>query len=113
MRYSGNIMRGKARGAVGLFSTGFLGAASAQSSYSGVVKASTVRKISATTCRVPTQPGISSLLVVLLDRSGSLTSTDPDEYSASMTKALADLWPGSMAVIPFTGDVFPLPQLPK
>lgn len=47
-----------------------------------------------------------SLLVVLLDRSGSLIigpkATDPDGYSASITKALADLWPGSMAVIPFS-----------
>ncbi|MGI9060773.1 MAG: vWA domain-containing protein [Ktedonobacteraceae bacterium] len=49
-----------------------------------------------------------SLLVVLLDRSGSLTyepgATDPDGYSTSITKALADLWPGSMAVIPFSKD---------
>src|SRR2546428_11569747 len=49
-----------------------------------------------------------SLLVVLLDRSGSLIlqpgATDPDGYSTSVTKALTDLWPGSMAVIPFSGD---------
>lgn len=53
-----------------------------------------------------------SLLVVLLDRSGSLTyepgATDPDGYSTSVTKALADLWPGSMAVIPFSNDTTPV-----
>src|SRR5579872_520762 len=53
-----------------------------------------------------------SLLVVLLDRSGSLTyepgATDPDGYSTSITKALADLWPGSMAVIPFSRDITPV-----
>lgn len=50
----------------------------------------------------------SSLLVVLLDRSGSLTTTDPNDYSTSVTKALADLWPGSMAVIPFNNDRVPV-----
>jgi hypothetical protein len=53
-----------------------------------------------------------SLLVVLLDRSGSLTyqpgATDPDGYSTSVTKALADLWPGTMAVIPFSNDATPV-----
>ena len=53
-----------------------------------------------------------SLLVVLLDRSGSLTyepgATDPDGYSTSITKALADLWPGSMAVIPFSNNTTPV-----
>ena len=53
-----------------------------------------------------------SLLIVLLDRSGSLTyepgATDPDGYSTSITKALADLWPGSMAVIPFSRDITPV-----
>jgi von Willebrand factor type A domain len=53
-----------------------------------------------------------SLLVVLLDRSGSLTyqpgATDPDGYSTSVTKALADLWPGSMAVIPFSNNTTPV-----
>jgi hypothetical protein len=53
-----------------------------------------------------------SLLVVLLDRSGSLTyqpgATDPDRYSTSVTKALADLWPGTMAVIPFSNDTTPV-----
>jgi hypothetical protein len=42
---------------------------------------------------------------VLLDRSGSLVAqpgaTDPDLYSASVTKALADVWPGKMAVVAF------------
>lgn len=46
-------------------------------------------------------PNSTSLLVVLLDRSGSLTTTDPDLYSASVTRALADLWPGKMAVVAF------------
>jgi hypothetical protein len=53
-----------------------------------------------------------SLLIVLLDRSGSLTyepgATDPDGYSTSITKALADLWPGTMAVIPFSHDLTPV-----
>lgn len=53
-----------------------------------------------------------SLLIVLLDRSGSLTyqpgATDPDGYSTSVTRALADLWPGSMAVIPFSNDATPV-----
>src|SRR5579864_4592625 len=53
-----------------------------------------------------------SLLVVLLDRSGSLIdqpgATDPDGYSTSVTKALADLWPGSMAVIPFSNETTPV-----
>src|SRR5438876_6619868 len=53
-----------------------------------------------------------SLLVVLLDRSGSLTyqpgATDPDGYSRSVTKALADLWPGTMAVIPFSNNATPV-----
>lgn len=58
------------------------------------------------------KPGPHSLLVVLLDRSGSLIyepgATDPHGYSTSVTKAIADLWPGQMAVIPFGGDTFPL-----
>lgn len=53
-----------------------------------------------------------SLLVVLLDRSGSLTfepgATDPDGYSTSVTKALADLWPGKMAVVPFSNSSTPV-----
>src|SRR6266571_4486747 len=66
-------------------------------------------------CPTPTAPTNQSLLVVLLDRSGSLTEgaspTDPNGYSTSVTKALADLWPGQMAVIPFTGDTTQLPIL--
>jgi hypothetical protein len=38
-------------------------------------------------------------------------ATDPRGYSTSVTKALADLWPGQMAVIPFRGDTTPLPVL--
>lgn len=53
-----------------------------------------------------------SLLVVMLDRSGSLIyrpgATDPDGYSTSVTKALADLWPGQMAVIPFSNASTPV-----
>lgn len=53
-----------------------------------------------------------SLLIVLLDRSGSLIyepgATDPDGYSTSVTKALADLWPGLMAVIPFSNETTPV-----
>ena len=51
------------------------------------------------------QPSSNSLLVVLLDRSGSLVAkqspTDPDLYSTSVTRSLADLWPGKMVVIAF------------
>src|SRR5205085_4693902 len=65
------------------------------------------------TCQSPVAPNSQSLLIVLLDRSGSLTQgsnpTDPNGYSTSVTKALADLWPGNMAVIPFSGDILPLP----
>jgi hypothetical protein len=51
------------------------------------------------------KPNSNSLLIVLLDRSGSLGfnngGTDPDNFSASVTDALSDLWPGPMAVIAF------------
>jgi len=61
----------------------------------------------------PVDPTSTSLLVVLLDRSGSLIAapspTDPHGYSTSVTKALADLWPGRMAVIPFNGNTTTLP----
>jgi hypothetical protein len=54
----------------------------------------------------------SSLLVVLLDRSGSLIAqpgaTDPQGYSTSVTRALTDLWPGVMAVIGFGNDHTPI-----
>jgi von Willebrand factor type A domain len=62
-------------------------------------------------CPPVADPTASSLLVVILDRSGSLTvqpgATDPQLYSTSVTKALADLWPGQMAVIPFSGNTKP------
>ncbi len=67
-----------------------------------------------TTPSCPTAGAVTnqSLLAVLLDRSGSLTyqpgATDPDGYSTSATKALADLWPGSMAVIPFSNEETPI-----
>lgn len=56
-----------------------------------------------TTCGNTKQPGANSLLVVVLDRSGSLQATDPDEYSTSVTKILADLWPGYMDVVLMSG----------
>jgi hypothetical protein len=58
----------------------------------------------ASTHIIAQQPNQQSLLLVLLDRSGSLTGaggTDPDDYSTSVTRALADLWPGKMVVITF------------
>ena len=58
-------------------------------------------------CAGPSQLNSESLLVVLLDRSGSLVTgptTDPEGYSGSVTNALADLWPGNIAVIPFGND---------
>lgn len=48
-------------------------------------------------------PTSQSLLVLLLDRSTSLLATDPAEYSASVAKVFADLWPGKMAVVFFSG----------
>lgn len=63
-------------------------------------------------CTRAADPTRQSLLIVLLDRSGSLIvqpgATDPDGYSTSVTKALADLWPGSMAVIPFSNASTPV-----
>src|SRR5436305_1413213 len=63
-------------------------------------------------CSSAVEPTSQSLLVVLLDRSGSLTEgtnpTDPNGYSTSVTNALADLWPGSMAVVPFSGTQTPI-----
>lgn len=55
-------------------------------------------------------PTAQSILIVLLDRSGSLDKTDKPEYSASIAKVFADLWPGKMAVIFFSGDHGPLLQ---
>lgn len=64
-------------------------------------------------CPVSIKPGNNALLIALLDRSGSLVEgskpTDPDGYSTSVTSALADLWPGRMAVIPFSGVNTQLP----
>lgn len=69
-------------------------------------------RTTASSCPVAGDVTNQSLLVVLLDRSGSLTyepgATDPDGYSTSVTKALADLWPGSMTVIPFSNDTTPV-----
>ncbi|MFL5626738.1 MAG: hypothetical protein ACJ788_14230 [Ktedonobacteraceae bacterium] len=59
----------------------------------------------ACTSAVSTKPGSASLLIVLLDRSGSLgiggSGADPQNYSGSITNALSDLWQGPMAVIAF------------
>jgi hypothetical protein len=57
------------------------------------------------------KPTAQSLLVVLLDRSSSLLNTDPQEYSTSVAKILADLWPGKMAIIFFSDIHSPLPQI--
>jgi hypothetical protein len=63
-------------------------------------------------CPGPASPTNQSLLIVLLDRSYSLTfqpgATDPQLYSTSVTKALAELWPGDMAVIPFSNNSTPI-----
>lgn len=68
-----------------------------------------------TRCPTSAGPTGSSLLAILLDRSGSLKygtgsepPTDPQGYSTSVTKALVDLWPGVVAVIPFSGNVTPV-----
>lgn len=62
-------------------------------------------------CLSSALPDEHSLLIVLLDRSASLAQTDPNEYSTSVTRMLANLWPGRMAVIFFKGATSPLPQL--
>lgn len=63
-------------------------------------------------CPAAADPTGNSLLIVLLDRSGSLVvepgATDPDRYSTSVTKSLADLWPGKMAVVPFSNSATPI-----
>ena len=65
-------------------------------------------------CPAVGDPTSNSLLVVLLDRSGSLVAkngaTDPQHYSTSVTKSLAELWPGHMAVVPFQNDVTTVPH---
>jgi len=45
--------------------------------------------------------------IILLLRSPNI----PYFHSTSVTKALADLWPGQMAVIPFSGGTTQLPIL--
>ncbi len=65
-------------------------------------------------CPAVGNPTSNSLLVVLLDRSGSLIAkvgaTDPQHYSTSVTKSLAELWPGRMAVVPFQNNVTVVPH---
>ncbi len=66
--------------------------------------AAVFQQAKAATCGSPAAPTSQSQLVVMLDRSGSLASTDPNGYSTSVTKALTDLWPGSMVVVFFSKD---------
>ena len=66
---------------------------------------------SRTSCMASSTPDEHSLLIVLLDRSFSLAQTDPAEYSTSVTRILANLWPGRMTVIFFSGTTQQLPQL--
>ena len=90
-------------GIIFIIGSGILG----QHSISNVAIAYTMipnnRYLAPVTCSSPAVPTGQSILVILLDRSGSLYDTDPNGYSTSVTKALADLWPGTMIVIPF-GD---------
>src|SRR5438105_5507229 len=83
--------------------TGF-GSSNTASAYA---QAPTLKHLIPADCKHGTAPTSQSLLVVLLDRSGSLVdepgATDPEGYSTSVVKAIADLWPGAMIVIPF-GD---------
>ncbi len=67
--------------------------------------------VRSTSCQTTSTPDNHSLLIVLLDRSLSLAQTDPDEYSTSVTRILANLWPGRMTVIFFSGTTPQLPQL--
>ncbi len=55
-------------------------------------------------CSRPGPPTSQSLLVALLDRSSSLFGSDPQQYSTSVTKILADLWPGTMDAVLFNGQ---------
>lgn len=68
--------------------------------------------VASSNCPNAAIPDTGSLLIVLLDRSGSLVvepgATDSGDYSTSAVKALADLWPGKMAVIPFGSDAAPV-----
>lgn len=65
----------------------------------------------ASSCLPTLTPDEHSLLLVLLDRSSSLAQTDPQEYSTSVTRILANLWPGRMAVLFFSGTSKQVPQL--
>lgn len=65
----------------------------------------------ASSCLPTRAPDERSLLLVLLDRSSSLAVTDPEEYSTSVTRIMADLWPGRMAVLFFSGTSKQIPQL--
>jgi hypothetical protein len=62
-------------------------------------------------CLPTLAPDEHSLLLVLLDRSSSLAQTDPEEYSTSVTRIMANLWPGRMAVLFFSGTSKQVPQL--
>lgn len=62
-------------------------------------------------CTNPSTPTSHSSLIVLLDRSQEAGTKDAQGYSTSVTKTLVDLWPGSIAVIPFSGDSSQTPVL--
>ncbi len=75
------------------------------------VQAKSQAILRSTTCQAQITPDEHSLLIILLDRSGSMGlagptvgGTDPYNNSASVTDALADLWIGPMAVVIFSGD---------
>ncbi len=103
---------------ISLFYAGLLSKGASAHTFSQTVEAEMLSVgISPHGCRAlpAREPGPDSLLIVLLDRSGSLidgpVATDPNHYSTSVTKGLADLWPGRMVIIPFKGDSIPLKQI--
>ncbi|MGH2494253.1 MAG: vWA domain-containing protein, partial [Ktedonobacteraceae bacterium] len=93
----------------------FIGAGLPFTAFTAHALSSVDAHFSTANCPSAAAPTSKSLLVVLLDRSGSLIfqpgATDPNGYSTSVARALTDLWPGAMAVIPFSGDNTQLPIL--
>src|SRR5947207_4621894 len=93
-------------GIILLLASGIAGTASAAHAAGAYGSSQGTAHLITSGCSSAVVPTSQSLLVVLLDRSGSLIegpTTDPNGYSASVTNVLADLWPGSMAVVPFSG----------
>ena len=88
-------------GIILLLASGIAGTASAAHAAGAYGSSQGTAHLITSGCSSAVVPTSQSLLVVLLDRSGSLTEgtnpTDPNGYSTSVTNALADLWPGSMA----------------